>query len=106
MATRADNADGVKGERHRRVLVVDDERDVASSLADLLQALGDRARCAYHGLQALALATEFPPHTVILDLGLPDITRYAVLRRLRASFTHIRAVALSGDPSAKRQGEA
>src|SRR5436190_1646088 len=106
MAARADKSDRVKGKRHRRVLVVDDERDVASSLADLLQVLGYRACCAYDGLQALTLALEFRPDTVFLDIGLPDMDGYEVLRRLRASFPRIRAVALSGDPSEERRGEA
>lgn len=86
----------------RRVLVVDDEQDVATSLADLLSALGYDARCAYRGAHALRVVPEFRPDTVFLDIGLPDMSGVELGHRLRADFPQIRVVALSGDPNEGR----
>jgi signal transduction histidine kinase/DNA-binding response OmpR family regulator len=66
-----------------RVLVVDDNRDSADSLAMLLQLAGYRTRIAYDGHSALdAIAAELPD-VVLLDIGLPGIDGYEVARRLR-----------------------
>jgi PAS domain S-box-containing protein len=81
-----------------RVLVVDDNRDAASTLAELLQMMGSEVREAYDGLQAVAAATEFRPDVVLLDIGLPDINGYEVARRIRAlaGLAQPRLVALTG----------
>lgn len=68
----------------RRVLVVDDNRDSADSLAMVLGIYGHDARPAYDGTEALALAESFEPEVVLLDIGLPDIDGREVCRRLRA----------------------
>lgn len=90
----------------RRVLVVDDETDVAYSFANLLEALGYHACCAYEGLAALAAAAEFRPDTVFVDIGLPDMDGYELGRRLRERFPNMRVVALSGDPTEEGQNMA
>jgi len=68
----------------RRLLVVDDNRDAADSLAMLLGALGHHVRTAHDGLEGLAVATEFRPEVVLLDLGMPRLNGYDTARRLRA----------------------
>ncbi len=80
----------------RRVLVVDDNADVADSLADLLSALGHDAHAAYAGVQALEAAVRIEPEVVIVDLVLPDMDGERVARRLRASHPHARLIALTG----------
>jgi CheY-like chemotaxis protein len=83
----------------RRILVVDDNRDAAESLAMLLQMDGHEVRVAYAGKQALEIATSgFLPEIAILDLGLPDIDGYELARRLRHDLRMQRAtlVALTG----------
>ncbi len=67
-----------------RVLVVDDHPDTAEVLSVLLHMLGHEARCALRGRDALQLARELDPDLVLLDIGLPDITGYEVVRALRA----------------------
>ncbi|WP_426102231.1 hybrid sensor histidine kinase/response regulator [Massilia sp. TSP1-1-2] len=67
----------------RRVLVVDDNADGADTLQMALEMLGYRVQCAYNGTSALALAQQFLPHAVVLDIGLPDMDGYQVARRLR-----------------------
>ncbi|PVX72277.1 ATP-binding protein [Paraburkholderia unamae] len=68
----------------RRVLVVDDNRDAAESLAMLLSIAGHDVRVAHAGEAALALARAFEPQAVLLDLGMPDLSGYEVARALRA----------------------
>ncbi|MCC8362481.1 response regulator [Lysobacter sp. A6] len=68
----------------RRVLVVDDNIDAAQTLAHLLEAFGHDVRVAHDGDAALVLAQESPPDVVLLDIGLPGMNGYDVVRRLRA----------------------
>jgi len=79
-----------------RVLVVDDNRDAADSLALLLQLAGYETRTVYSGEGALELAATFRPATVLLDIGLPGMDGYEVGRRLRERMPAIRLVAISG----------
>jgi CheY-like chemotaxis protein len=67
-----------------RVLVVDDHPDTAEVLSVLFHMLGHEARCALRGRDALQIARELDPDLVLLDIGLPDITGYEVVRALRA----------------------
>ncbi len=68
----------------RRILVVDDNADSASSLATLLELSGNEVRMAHDGLEAVRLAEEFEPDVVLLDIGLPGIDGYEAARRIRA----------------------
>jgi CheY-like chemotaxis protein len=67
-----------------RILVVEDDRDTATSLDLLLQLRGYQARVAPDGPTAVRLAEQEPPDVVLLDIGLPGINGYEVARRLRA----------------------
>jgi DNA-binding response OmpR family regulator len=67
----------------RRVLVIDDNLDIARSLADYLAAAGHSVVTAADGEAGLALAQSFKPEAVILDIGLPGIDGFDVARKLR-----------------------
>ena len=70
--------------RRRRVLVVDDNLDSAESLAVLLQMAGHEVQMAHDGPSALALAREYRPEIVLLDIGLPaGMDGYEVAQRMR-----------------------
>jgi CheY-like chemotaxis protein len=68
-----------------RVLVVDDNRDAAEITALLLAAYGADARHVYDGASALAMAMEFKPHVMLLDIGLPDVDGFTLCRELRSA---------------------
>lgn len=70
--------------RPRRILVVDDNRDAAESLSELLELLGAEAHVAFDGQGALSGVEQHAPDLVLLDIGLPDIDGYEVARRIRA----------------------
>lgn len=67
----------------RRILIVDDNRDSANSLAKLLQMLGHEVQTAADGMQALRQIGASQPEIVILDLGMPGMTGFEVARHLR-----------------------
>ncbi len=67
-----------------RVLVVEDDAEIADVLRRTLRQEGHEVRIAADGEEALAAAAEFVPDLVILDLGLPKLDGVEVLRRLRA----------------------
>jgi PAS domain S-box-containing protein len=68
----------------RRILVVDDNIDAATTLDVLLRSLGHETRVAHDGMTALDIAREFRPEVILLDIGMPGLDGYEVARRLRA----------------------
>lgn len=67
-----------------RVLVVDDNRDAATTLAMLLKTQQHEVHEAYDGLSALKAAIALQPDVVLLDIGLPGINGYELAQRLRS----------------------
>jgi len=67
-----------------KILVADDNRDAADSLAMLLELSGHEVNVAHCGGAALACAARQRPHVVILDIGMPDMSGYEVARKIRA----------------------
>jgi two-component system OmpR family response regulator len=66
-----------------RLLVVDDETDIADLLATGLRFVGFDVRVAHTGAQALAVAADFRPHLLVLDVMLPDIDGFELCRQLK-----------------------
>ena len=81
-----------------RVLVVDDNRDFAASLALLLTELGNEVRVANDGAQGLEVARAFAPAVAFLDIGMPKLNGYRLAEELRAlpALASARLVALTG----------
>ncbi len=67
----------------RRILIVDDNRDSAESLAMLLKLTKNETRTAYDGLQAVEAAATWGPDLILLDIGLPKLNGYEACRRIR-----------------------
>jgi CheY-like chemotaxis protein len=68
----------------RRILVVDDNRDAAESLAELLSISGHEVRTAYDGPGAILAAHSFSPDAIVLDIGLPGFDGHEAARKLRS----------------------
>ncbi|WP_258001211.1 hybrid sensor histidine kinase/response regulator [Janthinobacterium sp. ROICE36] len=81
-----------------RVLVVDDNADAANTLAAVLDMMGHATQVAHDGEQALAMAPQFLPDVIFLDIGLPGMNGYDVARALRRipAGAHVVLVALTG----------
>ena len=69
-----------------RVLIADDDRDGAATLAALLELEGCEVRVVHGGQEALDEARSFKPDAVLLDIGMPKITGYEAARRLRSRY--------------------
>jgi CheY-like chemotaxis protein len=67
----------------RRVLIVDDNRDAADTLASLVRTMGGQARTAADGPSGIECAAEFAPDLILLDIGMPGMDGYETCRRLR-----------------------
>jgi PAS domain S-box-containing protein len=102
--------EAVVGGEPLRVLVVDDNVDLADSLVLMLRFLGHEVRAACDGPEALAAAAEFSPDLVVLDVGMPGMNGYEVARRLRiqpgGGRPYVAALTGWGEPSDRVQSRA
>jgi signal transduction histidine kinase/ActR/RegA family two-component response regulator len=82
----------------RRVLVVDDNHDIADVIATLLRSKGCAVEVAYAGAAGLEAARRFRPTIALLDIGLPEMDGYELARRIKADneLRDIRLVAVTG----------
>jgi DNA-binding response OmpR family regulator len=69
-----------------RVLIADDERDQAATLALLLLDEGHDVREAYRGSEVLRMVRDFDPDVALVDIGMPGMTGYDVAREIRQVF--------------------
>ncbi|WP_411281348.1 PAS domain S-box protein [Gemmatimonas sp.] len=77
------------GEQHRRanallrILIVDDNRDAAESLAMMLRIIGHDTRTAYDGQAGVDEARTFRPDVIVFDIGMPKLNGYEACRLIR-----------------------
>jgi PAS domain S-box-containing protein len=81
-AVPSDRVQAAVGPR-RRILVVDDNRDSANSLATMLKLLGNDVATAHDGIEAVEAAEHFRPEVILMDLGMPRLNGYEATRRIR-----------------------
>ena len=92
-----------------KIMVVDDLRDSADSLALLFDALGHTTMTSYDGQQAVDAARQFAPDIVFLDINMPVLDGYGAARAMRRTLADAKPVlvaltAISG-PDAKRRAD-
>ena len=87
-----------RAEAALRVLVVDDQPDLADCVALLIETLGHRARAVYGGSEALAASRTEMPDLMLVDIGMPGMTGYEVARAVRRdpALSAMRLIALTG----------
>ena len=98
-------------ETQRRILIVDDNRDSADSLAMLLELTGNKTFMAHDGIEAVEAIEKHRPEVVLLDIGLPKLDGHEVCRRVREQpwGKNIVVIALTGwgqDDDRRRSQEA
>jgi signal transduction histidine kinase/DNA-binding response OmpR family regulator len=96
------------GAAGHRILVVDDNADVAETTAAMLEMSGHQVMTAPDGLHAMACVEQFEPEIVLLDIGLPEMDGYEVASRLRqlpkARRAWLVAVTGYGQPADRQRG--
>ena len=100
---------GNKALPRRRILVVDDNRDAADSLASVLTLMGNEVRVGNDGIEATELALEFTPDVVMLDIGMPRMNGYEACAEIRRQPANADAVIIAvtgwGQDEDRRQSE-
>jgi CheY-like chemotaxis protein len=86
------------------LLIVEDDPTFARILIDMARERGLKALAALRGATAIALAREFRPHVITLDISLPDMAGWTILDRLKhdPSTRHIPVHVITGDENRRR----
>ena len=97
--------------KRRRLLIVDDLKDSADSLAMVLGLEGHEVHTAYNGEEAVAAAVKYEPEVILLDIGMPRVNGYDTCRLIRQKLAGRRVflIALTGwgqDEDRRRSVEA
>jgi two-component system, chemotaxis family, CheB/CheR fusion protein len=87
-----------RGRLSRRILIIEDNVEMAESLKEFLELIGHKIAVVHDGHAGIAEARVFLPDIVLCDIGLPDLDGYAVARILRKDdeLRNTRLIALSG----------
>lgn len=82
----------------KKILIVDDNRDAAEMLAEMLTMCGNEVMNSFNGADAIALADKERPSVLFLDLGLPGLNGFAVAKELRQRYVpaELKIVAVTG----------
>ena len=82
----------------QRILVVDDNRDAADSLASMLELMGQEVHTAYSGAEAITAAARFRPAVILMDIGMPGLNGYDAAQQIRAQMPGhtVKVIALTG----------
>lgn len=79
-----------------KVLIVDDEVEFASTLAERLELRGFRAKSVNCGEDAIACVLSTSPHVVILDIQMPDLSGYEILETIKETNPATEVILLTG----------
>jgi PAS domain S-box-containing protein len=84
--------------RPMRILVADDNRDSARTLAKFLELRGDQVFCTFDGPSTIEFVTQNEPDAVLLDIGLPGMDGYQVAEKLRTRWSsdRLKLIAVTG----------
>lgn len=79
----ADQTELLKNGSRKRILVIDDNRDAANTLAMLIKLKGNEVKAGYGGREAMVLGETFQPDIAILDIGMPGMDGYETCSLIR-----------------------
>ena len=84
--------------RPRKVLLIDDSRDLTSLLCSMIKILGYETAAAYHGMEGIQTAMAFQPDVIFCDIRLPKMNGFDVAKSIRSieSLKDVYMVAITG----------
>jgi len=88
------------------ILLVDDEAEFITTLAERMQLRNLPSQVALNGNQALQMVAALPPDVMILDLKMPGIDGMEVLRRVKKEYPRVEVIILTGHGAEKDEDEA
>ena len=95
--------------RKLRVLVADDDHDLVLSLTALLRSEGHEVLGVHHGGDVVETVGDFAPDALLLDIGLPKMSGYEIVRVLKERYGSARPIIVAitgrGGPAAQRLSE-
>jgi DNA-binding NtrC family response regulator len=92
--------------KNKRILVVDDDQGIRSSLSRILRSYGHEVQVAKDGLEAIGFCNEFPPDLLLIDIRMPGIDGVETFRRLRERWPSLVAIFMTAYSSSEKSVEA
>ncbi|MBF0508687.1 MAG: response regulator [Deltaproteobacteria bacterium] len=89
----------------KKILLVDDEVEFVSTLAERLQLRGIEVMTAHNGEGALQIIDQDPPHLVVMDMMMPGMGGLETLRRIKLRYPNMRVILLTGHGCTKDGAE-
>lgn len=80
-----------------RILIADDNRDNADTIATILTLTGNETKTAYDGLSAVAAADEWHPDTIVFDINMPSMDGLEACRQIQRRQRPL-AISMTGNP--------
>jgi len=88
------------------ILLVDDEEEFVTTLAERMQLRNLPSQYAFNGDQAMQMVAASPPDVMILDLKMPGVDGLEVLRRVKTKYPRVEVIILTGHGAEKDEDEA
>lgn len=94
--------------KKKKILIIDDERDIVKALTLRLQSSGYRTVAAYDGAQGLFMAHKEKPHLILLDIRMPAGDGFSVVEKLKESqrMSRIPIIIVTGSPEREAEERA
>lgn len=94
-AKQAENTESSAG---RRILVIEDDQDIAETIEHMLKSVGHDVKSTTHGSDAFRLIALLNPDLVITDVIMPEIDTIDAIAELRRTHPSLKMIAISGNP--------
>jgi DNA-binding NtrC family response regulator len=85
-----------QADNSRKILVVDDNRELCENLRDIFDLFGHHVTCAFDGHQAVASVTQEPPQVILMDVQMPSMDGITALKEIKQLAPEARILLMTG----------